>query len=278
VVSPAEDYCCLVLPDPAHGRRPREPEPSPLTQTEHLSDESPTLLASITRSTTETETKMANVIPMLADDRDDNRAIIRAGVRLKDVRPLEGTKKFSQLFNGTIGVIHQISGFLGVPLKRLEFYLGRSSDSRGAVRSLNIEDRFMQHHTGKGHSFAVVLYRTTIRRSVRYETAGIRLLDRLRSVGSLCIRNSSKGGGGGIGSYGNGYLYLTCGILPRAERAARETTPEQRREIANAVSKGLGGTTAQSANKASLSALVKADDLDYSGRLRLDWRMLNLFR
>lgn len=126
-----------------------------------------------------------------------------------------------------VRLIHSIPDlFNDSDLDRVELYIGRTG-----CTPRHVKGRWKIHRDEKDHEYALVAIRCPTDRIVRWEGMMVKILNRLKSRGRLCVRNAEGSGGGGrVADTDDSVVYITW----RLKRRSKLTIPTRKdvREIA----------------------------------------------
>jgi hypothetical protein len=134
-----------------------------------------------------------------------------------DTKKVKASIKYAPIYAGkaasaistVIRVIHGLQKLhRRLKITEIEVYLGKANRSAGAVLR-----RWMFHRSDrkKKHLFGIVLFRCSLKNAKKLEKLGIRVLDRLKARGKLCVgqANISHGSGGRNARSSKSLVYMT---------------------------------------------------------------------
>ena len=136
--------------------------------------------------------------------------------------------RFGSAGKAVIRAIHSIQdlehprhGYIS--LGRVEIYLGRA----GATYK-HLSSRWRTHNKTKKHCYGMVVCLCPTSKVQIFESAAIRVLNRLRDKGRLCVKNIEMRGGGSLPAVSDSCIYITWRVVPE-----RNLTLPKRSDIAD---------------------------------------------
>jgi hypothetical protein len=160
--------------------------------------------------------------------------------------------RFADAGKAVVRAIHGVRDLVGEDPGTIEYYLGRCGRS-----ARNVFGRFESHRNNakRLHTGGVVVCACATSDSILWEGAAVKILQRLRDRGRLCVNNVLCHGGGGRTDLEMSVIYLTWGVQrPMEITLARRADIEV---IAREVSAELGGDLTKDSLVRSLDPITR---------------------
>ena len=164
----------------------------------------------------------------------------------------------------TIRAIHGLEDLIeSHDLKSLEIYLGRSAES-----SKHVMNRWKAHNKKFGHKYATVLFACEAGRAQFLEEIALRVLDKLKRRGALCVgnANTAKDGRGRPPKSETAVVYMTWRIGGEI-REWEKPNADVIKDVARKVSQDMAGAIPRLQLEGGLQILKKVR----TAKAKLDW-------